>query len=65
MAEASKERKLREHSEVFCKQLENELEALKVASFFFFSFYFSCFFFMFTHDTGVAIFLLTQLLIPG
>uniref|UniRef100_A0A8C9L9H4 non-specific serine/threonine protein kinase n=1 Tax=Pavo cristatus TaxID=9049 RepID=A0A8C9L9H4_PAVCR len=32
MAEASKERKLREHSEVFCKQLENELEALKVHS---------------------------------
>lgn len=57
MAEASKERKLREHSEVFCKQLENELEALKVASFFFSL--------MFTHDTGIAIFLLTQLLIPG
>uniref|UniRef100_A0A8B9PRH7 Serine/threonine-protein kinase MRCK beta n=1 Tax=Apteryx owenii TaxID=8824 RepID=A0A8B9PRH7_APTOW len=29
-AEALKERKLREHSEVFSKQLENELEALKV-----------------------------------
>ncbi|NXK48177.1 MRCKB kinase, partial [Chauna torquata] len=29
-AEASKERKLREHSEVFSKQLENELEALKM-----------------------------------
>ncbi|KGL84048.1 Serine/threonine-protein kinase MRCK beta, partial [Tinamus guttatus] len=29
-AEASKERKLREHSEVFSKQLENELEALKL-----------------------------------
>lgn len=44
MAEASKERKLREHSEVFCKQLENELEALKVASFFFFPFIFPVFF---------------------
>lgn len=32
-AEASKERKLREHSEVFSKQLENELEALKVTWF--------------------------------
>uniref|UniRef100_A0A8B9NQU4 non-specific serine/threonine protein kinase n=1 Tax=Accipiter nisus TaxID=211598 RepID=A0A8B9NQU4_9AVES len=30
VAEASKERKLREHSEVFSKQLENELEALKL-----------------------------------
>uniref|UniRef100_A0A6J0TM40 non-specific serine/threonine protein kinase n=1 Tax=Pogona vitticeps TaxID=103695 RepID=A0A6J0TM40_9SAUR len=30
LAEASKEHKLREHSEIFCKQLENELEALKV-----------------------------------
>jgi hypothetical protein len=30
MAEASKERKLREHSESFCKQMESELEALKV-----------------------------------
>ncbi|XP_008166391.2 serine/threonine-protein kinase MRCK beta isoform X3 [Chrysemys picta bellii] len=29
-AEASKERKLREHSEIFSKQLENELEALKL-----------------------------------
>ncbi|TRY99921.1 hypothetical protein DNTS_020227 [Danionella cerebrum] len=29
-AEASKERKLREHSEVYSKQLENELETLKV-----------------------------------
>lgn len=29
-AEASKERKLREHSETYCKQLEGELEALKV-----------------------------------
>ncbi|XP_067411120.1 serine/threonine-protein kinase MRCK beta isoform X2 [Emydura macquarii macquarii] len=29
-AEASKERKLREHSEAFSKQLENELEALKL-----------------------------------
>lgn len=44
MAEASKERKLREHSEVFCKQLENELEALKVASFFFSPFIFPFFF---------------------
>ena len=33
VAEASKERKLREHSEVFSKQLENELEALKVTCF--------------------------------
>lgn len=33
VAEASKERKLREHSEVFSKQLENELEALKVTWF--------------------------------
>ncbi|CAN8174094.1 unnamed protein product, partial [Coccothraustes coccothraustes] len=32
VAEASKERKLREHSEVFSKQLENELEALKTSS---------------------------------
>ncbi|KFV61999.1 Serine/threonine-protein kinase MRCK beta, partial [Dryobates pubescens] len=32
-AEALKERKLREHSEVFSKQLENELEALKVTYF--------------------------------
>ncbi|XP_024204705.1 serine/threonine-protein kinase MRCK beta isoform X1 [Pan paniscus] len=30
VAEASKERKLREHSENFCKQMESELEALKV-----------------------------------
>uniref|UniRef100_A0A7M4FD81 Serine/threonine-protein kinase MRCK beta n=1 Tax=Crocodylus porosus TaxID=8502 RepID=A0A7M4FD81_CROPO len=30
VAEASKERKLREHSELFSKQLENELETLKV-----------------------------------
>lgn len=30
VAEASKERKLREHSESFSKQLESELEALKV-----------------------------------
>ncbi|XP_061468211.1 serine/threonine-protein kinase MRCK beta isoform X3 [Rhineura floridana] len=30
VAEASKERKLREHSESFSKQLENELETLKV-----------------------------------
>nr|XP_020649293.1 serine/threonine-protein kinase MRCK beta isoform X3 [Pogona vitticeps] len=30
LAEASKEHKLREHSEIFCKQLENELETLKV-----------------------------------
>lgn len=30
MAEASKERKLREHSENFSKQMESELEALKV-----------------------------------
>ncbi|KFO15303.1 Serine/threonine-protein kinase MRCK beta, partial [Balearica regulorum gibbericeps] len=30
VAEASKERKLREHSEVFSKQLESELEALKL-----------------------------------
>ncbi|XP_048830024.1 serine/threonine-protein kinase MRCK beta isoform X3 [Brienomyrus brachyistius] len=29
-AEASKERKLREHSETYCKQLEGELEVLKV-----------------------------------
>lgn len=29
-AEASKERKLREHSENFSKQIESELEALKV-----------------------------------
>uniref|UniRef100_A0A8C5PPX3 non-specific serine/threonine protein kinase n=1 Tax=Leptobrachium leishanense TaxID=445787 RepID=A0A8C5PPX3_9ANUR len=29
-AEASKERKLREHSEIYSKQLESELEALKV-----------------------------------
>ncbi|XP_053113811.1 serine/threonine-protein kinase MRCK beta isoform X4 [Hemicordylus capensis] len=29
-AEASKERKLREHSEIFSKQLENELETLKL-----------------------------------
>jgi len=29
-AEASKERKLREHSEVYSKQLESELEILKV-----------------------------------
>ncbi|XP_023656488.2 serine/threonine-protein kinase MRCK beta isoform X2 [Paramormyrops kingsleyae] len=29
-AEASKERKLREHSETYCKQLEGELQALKV-----------------------------------
>ncbi|MEJ1275938.1 hypothetical protein NN561_006837 [Cricetulus griseus] len=29
-AEASKERKLREHSESFCKQMESELEALKI-----------------------------------
>ena len=31
VAEASKERKLREHSENFSKQVESELEALKVA----------------------------------
>lgn len=31
VAEASKERKLREHSESFCKQMESELEAFKVA----------------------------------
>ncbi|XP_011806820.1 PREDICTED: serine/threonine-protein kinase MRCK beta [Colobus angolensis palliatus] len=30
VAEASKERKLREHSENFCKQMESELEALKM-----------------------------------
>ncbi|XP_003224114.1 serine/threonine-protein kinase MRCK beta isoform X8 [Anolis carolinensis] len=30
IAEASKEHKLREHSEIFCKQLENELETLKL-----------------------------------
>uniref|UniRef100_A0A8C2UVT7 non-specific serine/threonine protein kinase n=1 Tax=Chinchilla lanigera TaxID=34839 RepID=A0A8C2UVT7_CHILA len=30
VAEASKERKLREHSESFCKQMESELEALKM-----------------------------------
>ncbi|XP_023561379.1 serine/threonine-protein kinase MRCK beta isoform X2 [Octodon degus] len=30
VAEASKERKLREHSEGFCKQMESELEALKM-----------------------------------
>lgn len=30
LAEASKERKLREHSESFSKQLDSELEALKV-----------------------------------
>ncbi|XP_062974151.1 serine/threonine-protein kinase MRCK beta isoform X4 [Elgaria multicarinata webbii] len=30
VAEASKERKLRDHSEIFSKQLENELETLKV-----------------------------------
>lgn len=30
VAEASKERKLREHSENFSKQIESELEALKV-----------------------------------
>lgn len=30
-AEASKERKLREHSEVYSKQLETELESLKVS----------------------------------
>ena len=29
-AEASKEKKLREHSEVYSKQLESELEMLKV-----------------------------------
>lgn len=29
-AESSKERKLREHSEVYSKQLETELESLKV-----------------------------------
>lgn len=29
-AEASKERKLREHSEVYSKQLETELQSLKV-----------------------------------
>ena len=29
-AEASKDRKLREHSEVYSKQLETELESLKV-----------------------------------
>uniref|UniRef100_A0A2K5Z9B4 Serine/threonine-protein kinase MRCK beta n=1 Tax=Mandrillus leucophaeus TaxID=9568 RepID=A0A2K5Z9B4_MANLE len=33
VAEASKERKLREHSENFCKQMESELEALKLCSF--------------------------------
>ncbi|XP_048218357.1 LOW QUALITY PROTEIN: serine/threonine-protein kinase MRCK beta [Perognathus longimembris pacificus] len=30
IAEASKERKLREHSDSFCKQMESELEALKM-----------------------------------
>lgn len=44
VAEASKERKLREHSEVFSKQLENELEALKVTFFLaiFYSWHRSC-----------------------
>lgn len=32
VAEASRERKLREHSENFSKQVESELEALKVVS---------------------------------